>query len=133
MTDAELKLWYALRDRRFANFKFRRQVPMGRFIADFICFERRVVIEVDGSQHAESQSDRDRDDWFASEDFVTLRFWNNDVLQKLEGVLIAILDTLERRAPSPASLARARSAPSPTRGEGKEQAARASSNKEESR
>src|SRR5262245_22599597 len=57
MTDAELKLWFALRDRRFANFKFRRQVPIGRFIADFICFERGVVIEVDGSQHTESRRD----------------------------------------------------------------------------
>jgi Protein of unknown function (DUF559) len=54
MTDAERKLWFALRDRRFAGFKFRRQVPIDRFIADFICFEAPLVIEVDGGQHAES-------------------------------------------------------------------------------
>jgi len=124
MTDAELKLWFALRDLRFANFKFRRQVPMGRYIADFICFERRVVIEVDGGQHGESQSDTMRDHWFASEGFVTLRFWNNDVLQNFDGVLTAVLDTLHQRNPSPGRSLRSRP-PSPTRGEGTEQAPRA--------
>src|SRR5579862_1933897 len=77
MTNAERKLWYALRDRRFARFKFRRQVPVGRFIADFVCFERRLVIEVDGGQHADSVRDRWRDRWFAANGFRVLRFWNN--------------------------------------------------------
>ena len=90
MTDAERKLWFALRDRRFSDFKFRRQVPVGPFIADFICYERRVVIEVDGGQHAESSGDARRDRWFAANDFLVLRFWNNDVLSNLEGVLISI-------------------------------------------
>ena len=94
MTDAERKLWFALRDRRFANFKFRRQVPVGPFIADFICYELRVVIEVDGGQHLDSRSDKRRDGWFAKNDFLVLRFWNYDVLSNLEGVLTSVMDTL---------------------------------------
>jgi very-short-patch-repair endonuclease len=100
MTDAERKLWFALRDRRFANFKFRRQVPIGRYIADFICFELRVVVEVDGGQHADSPRDKERDNWFTANNFIVRRFWNNDVLSNLDGVLISLLETLhsERRA-----------------------------------
>ena len=116
MTDAERKLWYAFRDRRFADFKFRRQVPIGPFIADFICYDARVVIEVDGSQHADSSSDARRDRWFAANDFLVLRFWNNDVLRNREGVLISVLETLHQRTPHPARAERGR--PSPARGEG---------------
>jgi len=116
MTDAERRLWFALRDRRFANFKFRRQVPVGPFIADFICYTARVVVEVDGGQHADSSTDERRDRWFAANDFMVLRFWNNDVLSNLEGVLTSILDTLRERTPHPARAARGR--PSPARGEG---------------
>jgi very-short-patch-repair endonuclease len=94
MTNAERKLWYALRDRRFARFKFRRQVPVGRFIADFVCFERRLVIEVDGGQHAESVRDQWRDRWFAANGFRVLRFWNNEVLKNLEGVMTVLAETL---------------------------------------
>jgi very-short-patch-repair endonuclease len=122
MTDAERKLWFALRDRRFVDFKFRRQVPVGPFIADFICYRARVVIEVDGGQHAESSRDAKRDRWFAANDFQVGRFWNNDVLSNLEGVLTALLDALRKRAPHPARAARVR--PSPARGEGFEPAAR---------
>jgi len=124
MTDAERKLWFALRDRRFANFKFRRQVPVGPFIADFICYTTRVVVEVDGGQHADSSIDDRRDRWFAANDFLVLRFWNNDVLRNLEGVLTSILDTLRERTPHPARAARGRL--SPARGEGN--AARGSGN-----
>jgi very-short-patch-repair endonuclease len=116
MTDAERKLWYAFRDRRFADFKFRRQVPIGPFIADFICYDARVVIEVDGSQHADSSSDARRDRWFAANGFLVLRFWNNDVLKNREGVLISVLETLHQRTPHPARARRGR--PSPARGEG---------------
>ena len=63
MTDADRKLWFALKDRRFAAFKFRRQVPVGPYVVDFICFESRLVIEVDGGQHAESAGDVERDNW----------------------------------------------------------------------
>jgi very-short-patch-repair endonuclease len=116
LTDAERKLWYALRDRRFANYKFRRQVPIGPFIADFICYDARVVVEVDGGQHAESSSDERRDRWFATNDFQVLRFWNNDVLKNLEGVLTVLLEALHRRTPHPARAKRGR--PSPAGGEG---------------
>lgn len=94
MTSAERKLWYALRDRRFAGFKFRRQVPLGPFIADFVCFEVRLVIEVDGGQHADSVQDRRRDRWFAANRFRVLRFWNNEVLSNLEGVMTVLGQTL---------------------------------------
>ena len=80
MTDAERKLWFALRDRRFANFKFRRQVPIGPFVADFICYPARVVIKVDGGQRSDSVGDIRRDRWFMANDFLVLRYWNNDVL-----------------------------------------------------
>ena len=95
MTDAERKLWYALRDRRFAGFKFRRQVPLGPFIADFVCFEKRLVIEVDGGQHAVSSPDRRRDRWFAANDFRVMRFWNNEVLSNLESVMTVLAQALK--------------------------------------
>jgi very-short-patch-repair endonuclease len=97
MTDAERKLWFALRDRRFANFKFRRQVPIGPYVADFVCFERRVVIEVDGGQHAGSARDERRDSWLSANNFLVLRFWNNDVLSNIDSVLLALLETLHER------------------------------------
>jgi very-short-patch-repair endonuclease len=115
MTDAERKLWFALRDRRFANFKFRRQVPVGPFIADLICYAARVVVEVDGGQHADSATDDRRDRWFAANDFLVLRFWNNDVLSNLERVLTSTLLALRKRTPHPARAPRGR--PSPARGE----------------
>jgi very-short-patch-repair endonuclease len=94
MTVAERKLWFALRDRRFAKFKFRRQVPIGRFIADFVCFDARLVIEVDGGQHAESLRDRRRDQWFAADGYRVMRFWNNEVLSNLEGVMTLLAEAL---------------------------------------
>ena len=95
MTDAERKLWYVLRDRRFAGFKFSRQVPVGPFIADFVCFEERLVIEVDGGHHAESLRDQRRDRWFSANEFRVLRFWNNEVLTNLEGVMAVIARALK--------------------------------------
>ena len=116
MTDAERKLWYALRDRRFADVKFRRQVSVGPYIADFLCFASRLVVEVDGGQHADSKRDAVRDRWFAENDFRLLRFWNNEVLQNLEGVLTRLAEHLED---TPRPTPRLRSAsPSPARGEG---------------
>jgi very-short-patch-repair endonuclease len=94
MTDAERKLWFALRDRRFAGFKFRRQVPIGRFIVDFVCFEQRLVIEVDGGQHADSVADKRRDRWFVANGFRVMRFWNNEVLSNLEGVMTLLAEAL---------------------------------------
>jgi very-short-patch-repair endonuclease len=117
MADAERKLWFALKDRRFAAFKFRRQVPIGPYIADFLCFESRLILEVDGGQHAESVRDVERDNWLAHNEFQVLRFWNSDVLQNLQGVLTSLAEQLER-TPHPTSRSR-ETPPSPARGEGK--------------
>lgn len=89
-TQAEQKLWQLLKDRRFADYKFRRQVPIGPFIADFVCYSARLIIELDGSQHADAQSDEARDAWFAAKDFATLRIWNNDLTANAESVTDAI-------------------------------------------
>ena len=96
MTEAEGKLWSALRDRRFEGFKFRRQVPIGRYIVDFVNFEKRLIIEVDGGQHSESAYDAVRDAWLKSQGFRILRFWNVDIHQALDGSLLAILDALNQ-------------------------------------
>jgi len=121
MTDAERKLWFALRDRRLGRVKFRRQVPIGPFVADFLCYSARLVIEVDGGQHAESRRDERRDRWFAANSFRVLRFWNNDVLSNVDGVLTVIIDAVHAAGPHPDRAARCR--PSPELGEGKEEIA----------
>lgn len=86
-----------LRERRLSAFKFRRQVPFKNYILDFVCFEKRLVIEIDGSQHAESQSDATRDATLAAEGFQTARYWNNDVLKQPTSVLEDILAKLAGR------------------------------------
>jgi very-short-patch-repair endonuclease len=114
-TDAEKKLWYALRNRRFTNWKFRRQVPIGRFIVDFLCFEERLIIEVDGGQHNASADDLARDAWLKVQGYTILRLWNNDVLANVEGVLSHIEHALA--TPHPSRRKRG-SPPSPSGGEG---------------
>jgi very-short-patch-repair endonuclease len=121
MTDAERKLWFALRNRRLKG-KFRRQVPIGPFIADFANYESRLVIEVDGGQHNGSRADKQRDQWFATNKFRILRFWNNEVLSDLNGVLYSIETALNAATPHPARASRGH--PSPARGEGKNEIAR---------
>jgi very-short-patch-repair endonuclease len=97
LTDAERRLWYLLRRKQLAGFRFRRQAPIGRYIADFACFAERLIIEVDGGQHADAQAyDEARTAWLDSEGFRVLRFWNNDVLGNQEAVLQTILDALRR-------------------------------------
>ena len=86
-TDAEAAMWRLLRDRRLAQFKFRRQVPFQNFILDFVCFDRRLVIEIDGSQHVSSKRDVARDAALEAENFRVARYWNNDVLQRPTAVL----------------------------------------------
>ena len=94
-TDAERKLWFLLRDRRLDGIKFRRQVPFGPYILDFVCFERGLVVEVDGGQHAESESDVKRDAYLRAEGFRTVRYWNTDVLKNPDGILTDLLARLE--------------------------------------
>ena len=115
MTDAERRLWSALRGRRFDGYKFRRQVPLGRYVADFVCFEHRLIVEVDGSQHNDSIRDAVRDLWLESQGFRVLRLWNRDVLLNLDGAMLSILAAL-RQPPHPSDAARL--TPSPAGGEG---------------
>jgi very-short-patch-repair endonuclease len=89
-----MKIWFAVRDRRLAGFKFVRQEPIGRYVVDLVCRDRKLVIEVDGGQHAEGARDRIRDAYLTSEGYRVLRFWNTDVLNNLEGVLETILSSL---------------------------------------
>jgi very-short-patch-repair endonuclease len=99
MTDAEHGLWRILRNRQFAGVKFRRQVSIGPFIADFVCYDARLVIEADGGQHNGSKADNLRDAWFAANGFRVLRFWNNEILKNPEGVAAAIAMALGAEAP----------------------------------
>ena len=102
MTEAEKRLWSVLRRRAFAGLKFRRQRPIGPFIADFACIELRVVIEVDGGQHDENARDDRRTAWLAAHNWRVIRFWNNEVIENLEGVHAKLEKLLLRReAPSP--------------------------------
>jgi very-short-patch-repair endonuclease len=93
-TDAETVLWNRIRNRQIDGHKFGRQVPIGRYICDFVCREKQIVIEVDGGQHAESSADAIRDNYLIAEGYRVLRFWNNDVLGNLEGVLTTIQSEL---------------------------------------
>lgn len=91
MTDAERLLWHHLRARRFYGHKVRRQVPIGPYIVDFACMQTRLIIEVDGGQHALTRTrDAARDAFLARRGFRTVRFWNNEVLGNSEGVLAQI-------------------------------------------
>jgi very-short-patch-repair endonuclease len=93
-TDAEAKMWRLLRDRRLAQFKFRRQASFQNFILDFVCFEKRLIVEIDGSQHADSERDTAREAVLLAEGFRIARYWNNDVLQRYTSVLEDIIAKL---------------------------------------
>jgi very-short-patch-repair endonuclease len=102
-TDAEDLLWRHLRCRQLEGCKFRRQHPFLDFVLDFACLERKIVVELDGGQHADSTAyDARRTTLLENTGFVVLRFWNNDVFDNTDGVLEVILRTLQNRAtPSP--------------------------------
>ncbi len=100
LTDCETILWRHLRFRQIGGHKFRRQRPIGPYIVDFICLERRVVVEVDGGQHDENRlTDATRDTWLRSEGYEVLRFWNNEILTELDGVKEKIFQALTRPPP----------------------------------
>jgi very-short-patch-repair endonuclease len=101
MTDAERRLWTRMRRHQLKGARFRRQVPVGPYIVDFICLEAKLVIEIDGSQHLESASDAVRSDWLERQGFQVLRFWNHDVLTRTEDVLAVIFDALGPVCPHP--------------------------------
>ncbi len=100
-TDCETKLWYYLRDRRFENLKFRRQYPIKNYIADFICAEKMLVIELDGGGHVDSKKDVIRDNWFKENGYKVLRFWNNDIIENINGVLEVIRVSVSDPHPNP--------------------------------
>jgi very-short-patch-repair endonuclease len=107
-TDVERVLWRHLRAHRLAGRKFKRQQSIGPYIVDFVCFGSRLIVEVDGGQHLQSDRDARRDAWLRQQGFRVLRFWNNDVLHRTESVLEEISSKLAPLSPSP----------SPARGEG---------------
>lgn len=108
-TDAERLLWRHLKAKQLEGLKFRRQEQIGRFIADFVCYEKGLIVEADGGQHAlEKEKDEERTQWLNSQGFTVLRFWNHEILTNIDGVLETIWT--QCLTPSPQ--------PSPTRGEG---------------
>jgi very-short-patch-repair endonuclease len=100
-TEAETALWYRLRARRLNGYKFVRQEPIGPYTVDLICRERRLIIEVDGGQHADNARDLVRDNWLVDHNYRVLRFWNNDVLGNMSGVLETIATALAETPPHP--------------------------------
>jgi very-short-patch-repair endonuclease len=101
-TPAEHRLWQILRAKRLAGYKFKRQLPIDDYIVDFACLKQRLVIEADGGQHAEDPRDARRDAYLQAQGFRVLRFWNNDIFNNEEGVLLTILRALQapNRSPS---------------------------------
>jgi very-short-patch-repair endonuclease len=110
MTEAEKQIWQILRSRQMEGHKFRRQVPIGRYIADFVCHDARLIVEIDGGQH-DSSSPREiqRTEFLQNEGYRVLRFWNDEIRENLDGVHHTIVDALAMSAPPK---------PSPIKGEG---------------
>jgi very-short-patch-repair endonuclease len=102
-TDAERTLWRRLSGRELGGFKFVRQIPIGPYVADFLCRSARLIIELDGEQHAKSARDEQRTLFLNEHGYAVLRFWNHEVLREREAVLEAILAALEGRVSGEAS------------------------------
>jgi very-short-patch-repair endonuclease len=118
LTDAEQRLWYYLRAHRFMGRKFKRQKPIGRYVVDFICLEEKLVIELDGGQHADNHEyDQERDAWLRGQGYTVLRFWNNELMNETESVLDRIRLAIEHEAVSSETLS---PGPSPTSVRGEE-------------
>jgi very-short-patch-repair endonuclease len=100
-TDAEAALWRKLRSRSLNGFKFVRQEPIGPYTVDFICREGRLIVEVDGGQHVDNPHDAARDGWLAGRNYRVIRFWNNEVLTNMTGVLEVIATALAETPPHP--------------------------------
>lgn len=101
MTDAERMLWRALRNKQLNGHRFRRQHPIGKYITDFACIEQKIVIELDGGQHQEQLVyDEQRSVYLQAQGWQIVRFWNNEVLNNLEGILLSIAGKLTAAPPS---------------------------------
>ncbi|OQP83705.1 hypothetical protein BTR14_21815 [Rhizobium rhizosphaerae] len=94
-TDAEHLLWMHLRNRLLNGYKFSRQIPLGPYVVDFVCRDKRLIIELDGFQHADSKEDQGRTEWLNGEGYSVLRFWNHETTHHLPEVLATILAALE--------------------------------------
>ena len=102
MTAAERRLWWVIRNQRVDGARFRRQVPVGEYFADFCCLKQKLIIEVDGGQHSETEDyDRTRTEFLEAQGFRVIRFWNGDVMTNLEGVVDIILEALDWRSRPP--------------------------------
>ena len=98
MTPQERKLWYIIRNRQFYGYRFRRQFPFGQYIVDFICREKKIIIEIDGGQHNEIKNilyDNKRTEYLISEGYKVLRFWNNDIDKNIDGVYEKLKEVFE--------------------------------------
>jgi len=119
MPPAERRIWYHVRGNRFYGWSFKRQVPLGPYVADFLCERARLIVEVDGGQHMErAANDLERTRWLEAHGYVVVRYWNNDVMQNLEGVLVDLLGVLTRAGktdplPDPPPRGREKSDPLP--------------------
>jgi very-short-patch-repair endonuclease len=102
LTPAEFTLWTRLRSRQLGGFKFVRQEPIARYYAGFVCRERRLIVELDGGQHADNPKDRRRDRALCALGYRAIRIWNSDVIENLDGVLQMLLSELEKRPLTPA-------------------------------
>ena len=97
-TDLERILWQQLRNRQLNGYKFKRQVPIGNYVVDFLCSSTKLIVELDGGQHAEQQSyDQKRTLYLESKGFKVIRFWNNEVLTNIDGVLEPLTLALSQR------------------------------------
>jgi len=94
-TPGERAAWRLLRAKQLNGIKFRRQVPIGPYIADFLCFQHRLIVELDGGQHAQNAYDEKRDAWLKGQGFKVLRFWNDVALREPDGVWRTILAAIE--------------------------------------
>lgn len=103
-TLSEKRLWARLRARRLGGWKWKRQVPRGRYIVDFICAEAKLIVELDGGQHDERRAyDADRTAWLGTQGYRVIRFWNSAIVENIDGVTDAILAACGGEAPHPAS------------------------------
>ena len=102
LTPAEFALWTRIRGRQLGGFKFVRQEPIGRYCVDFVCRERRLIIELDGGQHSDRPEDGQRDSELSALGYRVIRIWNNDVIENLDGVLETLLSALEKPPLTPA-------------------------------
>ena len=95
MTNTERKLWKYLRGKRLNSIKFKRQEPIGKYIVDFISYKKKIIIELDGGQHAKNEKDIERDKFLKGQGYKIIRIWNNEVLNNIEGVIETIIEKCE--------------------------------------